>query len=110
MSLDFYLVKRCTCREMEEELFWKNITHNLGKMAAEAGIYKCLWHPEEETKAKDIIGNLEDGLKKLKDDPQHYRKFDNPGGWGKYENFVNFVEVVLDACIEFPDAEVVTST
>lgn len=53
MSLDIYFTERKICENCGHvqkdgpEIFWKNITHNLGKMAAEAGFYKQLWHPEE---------------------------------------------------------------
>lgn len=30
-----------------DEVYSRNITHNLGKMAAEAGVYDALWHPAE---------------------------------------------------------------
>lgn len=38
-------------------LYEANITHNLNKMAAEAGIYECLWRPDEHgiTHARQII-------------------------------------------------------
>ena len=41
-----------------EQMYEANITHNLGKMTVEAGIYKALWRPEEieAVYAKDIIG------------------------------------------------------
>lgn len=45
----------CTCsrcfnehkRTETDNLYSANITHNLGKMAGEAGIYYTLWHPGE---------------------------------------------------------------
>lgn len=119
MSLDFYLkgeprkVKcRCTeCnheheREESETIFSRNITHNLGKMADAAGIYMCLWRPEEipVKRASEIIGMLRVGLKKLKDNPEHYKKFDSENGWGTYVHFVPFVEEILHACEDNPDA------
>ena len=106
MSLDFSLNRtQPTC------VFSTNITHNLGGMATEAGIYKHLWRPEELgiTKAGDLIGPLAEGLAKLKKDPEHYKNFDAPNGWGTYEHFVPFVTEVLKACIDFPDAEIEVS-
>ena len=49
MSLSVYL---------SEEVYNSNITHNLNKMAAEAGIYRLLWYPEEE----DLTFLYEKGL------------------------------------------------
>ena len=90
------------------EVYWRNITHNLGKMAAEAGIYQHLWRPEEIgiTHADQLIEPLTEGLARLKADPEHYSKFNAPNGWGLYEHFVPFVEDYLRACRENPDAEV----
>jgi hypothetical protein len=102
MSLDFYLKKvKETC------VFDSNITHNLGPMANEAGIYTALWRPEEvkdNVVAADLIPILETGLAELKADPAHFKTFDSPNGWGKYEHFVPFVEEVLQACRDNPDA------
>jgi hypothetical protein len=75
-------------------------------MADKAGIYYALWRPEEKgyKKASDIIPILEKGLKKLKAKPDYFKKFDSENGWGTYENFVPFVENVLNGCKENPDA------
>jgi len=92
--------------QANEQLYWANITHNLGKMAGEAGIYEALWRPEElgfDT-ANQIIPLLTEGLAKLKADPEKYKKFDSPNGWSLYIHFVPFVEKYLDACLENPDA------
>ena len=108
-----------------EQLFWANITHNLGKMADEAGIYEALWRPymlhkdykhfdiyDEEYEfeksvtiyAKDIVDIVEKGLKKMKENPQHYAKFNSPNGWGTYENFVPWIEKYLEALKEYPES------
>lgn len=104
MSLDFELI-------YERKVHDSNITHNLTEMADAAGIYKCLWRPEENYyfRAEDIIEPLREGLKKLKADPEYFKKFDSPNGWGTYEHFVPFVEEILNSCILFPDAKIVTS-
>lgn len=133
MSLDVYLSRKKwisydagkTLTKEEEIVYSANITHNLGKMAAEAGIYEALWRPhrlkesynipeddhqaewkfEEEnvTTAKEIIPLLENGLADLKTRPEHFEKFNSPNGWGMYEHFVPFVEKYLEACKEYPD-------
>ena len=134
MSLDVYLNKKRylsydegkTYTQDDEQVYWANITHNLGKMAGEAGIYEALWRPhrlkegynilesdhqaewkfeeENKTTAKDIIPLLEKGLADLKSRPEHFEKFNSPNGWGMYEHFVPFVEKYLEACKEYPDA------
>ena len=134
MSLDVYLNRKRylsydegkTYTEDDEQVYWANITHNLGKMADEAGVYEALWRPhrlkegynilesdhqaewkfeeENKTTAKDIIPLLEKGLADLKSRPEHFEKFNSSNGWGMYEHFVPFVEKYLEACKEYPDA------
>jgi hypothetical protein len=106
MSLDVYL--KVT---MPTDVYSANITHNLGPMAQEAGIYMTLWCPDELgfTKAEELIGTLEEGLAKLKADPEHFKKFDAENGWGTYEHFVPFVEKYLEACKDNPEADVEVS-
>jgi hypothetical protein len=109
MSLDFSLAY-----SNDEHNIWvfdTNITHNLGKMADKAGIYFALWRPEEKkyVVAKDIIPDLEKGLKKLKMKPKYFEKFNATNGWGLYEHFVPFVEDVLDACRKYPNAKIYVS-
>lgn len=119
MSLDVYLTKKAeehTCDachgtgiiKEDTEVYWANITHNLHRMAEEAGIYNHLWRPEEcgITKAIELIAPLAEGLARMKANPEHYKQFDSPNGWGTYENFVPWIEKYLKACIENQDAEV----
>jgi hypothetical protein len=106
VSLDVYLSKPGIVT-----VYDANITHNLGKMAAEAGIYQHLWRPEEIgiTKAEQLIEPLRAGLNLLKSDPGRFEKFNSPNGWGLYKHFVPFVENYLKACEENPDADVAVS-
>jgi len=56
-------------------------------MAQSAGLYDCLWKPEEngiET-AEDLIPLLVSGLEKLKANPEHFKKFEDSSGWGTYQ-------------------------
>lgn len=122
MSLDVYLTspiedKCCPhcCRPIGktggEQVYWANITHNLNKMAGAAGIYEALWRPEEIgiKKARHLIAPLTIGLEKLMSDPEKYKAFNSPNGWGMYEHFVQFVGRYLQACTENPDADVSVS-
>jgi hypothetical protein len=114
MSLDFYLEMDLDTGASElynVELYSANITHNLNKMAMEAGIYKCLWRPNElweNPTADKLIPILEEGLENLKSNPKHFKKFDASNGWGTYKDFVPFVEEVLNACKEHPKSKVRT--
>jgi len=107
MSLDFYLITK-DIDGNDHTVLSENITHNLTKMADKAGIYDALWRPEEKNykKAKDIIKVLEAGLKKLKDKPEYYKKFNAPNGWGLYEHFVPFAESILEGCKKYPSAKI----
>jgi hypothetical protein len=91
-----------------EAVYEANITHNLGEMAEAAGIYGCLWRPEEHgiTKAGQLIEPLAAGLAALKADPERFEAHDAPNGWGTYRDFVPWVECYLEACRENPDADV----
>lgn len=134
MSLDVYLSRKIylsydegkTYTEQDEELYWANITHNLGTMANKAGIYEALWTPfrikdgykipewnnddEHEfensqiIKAANIVPVIETGLANLKSRPEYFKKFNSENGWGLYEHFVPFVEKYLQACKEYPEA------
>ncbi len=137
MSLDVslyrnYLVSYDEGKTLEprrEELYSANITHNLGKMADEAGLYEALWRPhrlkpgydipEDDHKAEweyeeanpvrahEIIEIIEKGLADMKARPKHYEKFNSSNGWGMYKHFVPFIEKYLAALKEFPEAQVV---
>jgi len=91
-----------------EEVFSRNITHNLGTMATAAGIYQVLWSPEELgfKHAEQCIEFLSNGLTQLITHRKKYEEFNSENGWGMYSNFVHFVEAVLIACHKFPAATI----
>ena len=93
-----------------------NITHNLGKMAAEVKIpymagtvtlYTILWRPEELqfTKAREIAELLDYGWNILLSDPAEFQKYNPENGWGSYDSLVNFVYKYRNACWDNPEAE-----
>lgn len=107
MSLDVYLtLEACPMCGRGEQVYSANITHNLGAMANEAGIYKHLWRPEENEiiHARQLIEPLETGLAVMKADRERFEKFNASNGWGLYEHFVPWVEKYLEACKLNPDA------
>lgn len=135
MSLDVSLYrtyhisydKGKTLEEKEERVYDANITHNLGKMASEAGLYEALWRPyrlkegyvpttdydkelefedANTTYAYELISIIEKGLEELKSKPEHYETFNSPNGWGMYEHFVPFVEKYLDALKQYSECRV----
>jgi len=112
MSLDFIIYDK-PGEYAQHELADFNITHNLGRMAKEAGIYECLWHPNEHgmvtPRPKDIVKTLSSGIELMKEDPERFRKFDAENGWGTYSNFLPWLENVLEACLEYPNARISVS-
>lgn len=105
MSLDVSISKIVT---QEINVFDYTITHNLGLMAKEAGIYMYLWRPEELkiTKAYELITPLREGLSRLLQDPEKYKLLNPENGWGNYDNLVSFVDKYLKACIQDPDGDI----
>lgn len=124
MSLDVYLYDQedeltthwCSCgneHQLRErrQLFSANITHNLGRMASEAGIYEALWRPDEHgiTKAKQVGDAIEKGLVLMRADPLRFWALEAANGWGKFDDFVPWLENYLRACREHPEALVEVS-
>jgi len=105
MSLDVSL-----CDD-DLEVFSANITHNLGKMAAEAGIYQHLWRPEELgiKKARELIDPLKDGLTMMVSDPDRFIALNAPNGWGTYDVFLPWIARYLAACKKHPRASISVS-
>lgn len=97
-----------TVPSSEGDVYQDNITHNLNRMAVEAGLYHPLWRPEEmgiET-ADQLIAPLTTGLALLESDPERFRKFNPENGWGDYEGLVSFTRRYLDAATKYPTAAV----
>lgn len=124
MSLDIYLygeevTEEAICQhcgskytEVYRELhFTANITHNLSRMAEEAGIYDCLWDPQKAgiEVASQISPMLASAIKLMEADPAHFKKFDSDNGWGTYDQFVPWLKELLEACQEYPDATIEVS-
>lgn len=123
MSLDVYLTGperevecHCECghchtKTTRDQYYEANITHNLGRMATSAGIYKPLWRPDEIgiTKASQLIAPLTDGLELLESDESQFMADNASNGWGRYEHFVPWVREYLNACKKYPDADVSVS-
>lgn len=94
--------------EDDSSVYSANITHNLGKMASEAGLYQALWRPEEIgiTRAHQLIEPLRTGWEYLRSNPDHFKQFNPENGWGNYDNLIAFTEQYLEACEQYPTAEV----
>jgi hypothetical protein len=103
MSLDVHLED-----ENGNDLYWRNITHNLNKMAGTAGIYEALWRPEEIgiTTAHQLIEPISKGIAFLAMH-RHLCEQDNPpNGWGNWQGLYDFCCDYLKACTAHPLAAV----
>ena len=124
MSLNVYLegpaeTSACECVQCGNEhtkmtrptYYAANYTHNCGTMAAAADIYEYIWRPDENgiTTAAQLIEPLRAGIAAMKADPEKFRTFDPPNGWGSYATFLPWVEAYLAACEDHPDATVSVS-
>lgn len=91
----------------------QNITHNLNRMAEAAGIYQCLWRPEEcvppITKARELAVLLAPAIADMKARSPHYMRFNAENGWGTFDQLVPWLEKLYAACMEHPDADISVS-
>ena len=112
MSLDVYLEPpKCSHCGLGKEEIGFNITHNLGPMAKEAGIYQEVWRPGEVciAKAEQMIEPLRKGIAEMKADPERFKALDSSNGWGTYADFLPWLEEYLAACEANPDADLSVS-
>ena len=115
-----------TLEPQRKSLYRSNITHNLNRMADEAGLYEALWRPYQlkegyniseddheaeweyedsnPVRAYEIIEKIEKGLADMKARPKHYEKFNSSNGWGMYKHFVPFIEEYLEALKQYPES------
>ena len=103
MSLDVFLTQ-----VQETEVYSSNITHNLNKMASQAGLYHVLWHPETlgVARAGELIPLLRGGLNVLLSDPDYFKSFNPENSWGTYDGLVKFVREYINACETYPNAKI----
>jgi hypothetical protein len=106
MSLDVVLAS-----PWGDELWEKNITHNLAVMARYAGLYEALWRPEELgiTHADQNVPVLLKGIKRLVAEKEYLLVFSPENGWGNYDNLLNFALEYLQACLRHPKSIILIS-
>lgn len=105
MSLDVYLTDA-----EGHDVFSANITHNLGAMAKEAGIYMHLWRPDELgiTRAGDLIEPVATGLALMASEPKRFKALDPTNKWGSWKAFVPWIAEYLEALRAWPESTVRT--
>ena len=75
-----------------------NITWNVGVMIRKSTGLK--WESEcghMEGYAKDIIPHITEGLSKLLTEPEKYKRYESPNGWGTINGCVRFFQEILSA-------------
>lgn len=90
---------------LTEYVFDMNITSNLAQMADVAGFYDQLWHLSGIKTCEDLLPHIEAGLGELKMKPDYYKQFSSSNGWGTYENFIDWLEKLIDNLKLDPKAE-----
>lgn len=132
MSLDvtIYNTIKYEGDQVKSIVYSANITHNLGEMATHASIYNALWRPhrlkddytlkmngtEYEYEFEDhvtvfaheIIKPIERGLLHMKKNPEYYKKYNSPNGWGTYKHFIPFIEEYLTNLKQNPSSKIET--
>jgi hypothetical protein len=89
--------------EVRDTFFSINITHNVNGMFEAAGLYQILWHGDGLI-AGEQVPALEVGLLDMEKNPDHYKQFDAPNGWGTYVQALPWLREVLNACRAHPTA------
>tara|TARA_R100000935_G_C2821892_1_gene160208 strand:- start:1110 stop:1430 length:321 start_codon:yes stop_codon:yes gene_type:complete len=100
MSLDIDLI------EYGESMWSGNMTHNLNKIAIEAGVYECIWRPDEigVKYARDNISNLRFALGIFYSKYDELKKLNPSNGWGDIDGLIEVTQDFLKACMEYPEA------
>ena len=84
------------------------ISHDTAGMADRAGIHKAIWRPHEigADYTDDIVELLEDGIRKLEDDPHRFVL--NEDHWESYEELLHFSREYLNGCKVHPGHRIKT--
>lgn len=94
--------------EFYDTVYSANITHNLNRMALEIGVYEYLWRGDENgiEFAAQLIPILEKAVDDAKENKSKLRQLEPSNGWGRYEDFIHFLECTLKAAKEDLHAKV----
>lgn len=98
MSLDVnikYKAFECCGRDEEYADVHLNITHNLGRIASELGVYEMLWKNDGTKKCSEQIDQLIEAKDKLSSNIEYYHQFNSSNGWGTADNFEDFLGQVI---------------
>lgn len=107
LSVSLYSAQcpHCLRRDL---LYHDNITHNVRPMAIEAGVYEPLWREPPPT-ASGLIEPLREAIRRIEHDASRYVALQTPNGFGTQRDFEEFLDNLMAACVENPDAVVLVS-
>jgi hypothetical protein len=106
MSASYWLFLDGTLTGNESVQVWDdgNITYNLGKMLRAAGFPS--WDALIGAPAAETGGMLRKVAETLRADPERFREFNPPNGWGDYEGAIGWCERFAAACARYPRATI----
>jgi|SRR5215471_1525771 len=106
MSITYWLTLGAEQTGNEPVQAWDdgNITYNLGPMLRAAGF--PAWDALQDAPASETGGMLRKVADTLRADPDHFRTFNPPSGWGDYEGAIEWAERFAAACARYPLAHV----
>ena len=101
MSYWVYLNAMDDAEEPASEVFCRNHTSNTAPMWRDAGA--DLAEMDGRT-AREIAPEVHDAIKRMLDQPDHYRAMAPENGWGTYETCLAFLFDLYVACRSHPGA------
>jgi len=81
-----------------------NCTYNLGEMLRAAGFPE--WDALTGAPASETGGMLRSVADKLRADPEQFKTYNPPNGWGTYEGAIEFLNEFAAACAAHPKATI----
>lgn len=108
-------------REVEEktyetdEVWHRNITHNLGRMADKVNpgvrsLYQLFWHPSETTVTRGWVSEVFECYQELKNRRDYFKPMEEENRvtektgetyiWGTYDNLLKFTKSLLECLLD----------
>lgn len=100
MSYDIsFYSHQCNCGQGHDRVFDRNYTYNIAKIAKEAGFSV---NDFDGKNGAEIVAILDPAIERMNKNPDHFRQFNPPNGWGDFDSFVGLLEILLAHCHEYP--------
>jgi hypothetical protein len=88
------------------EVFDCNHTSNTAQMWRDAGCDLAEFHGKP---ASELTPVIDQAIEKMKGDPDHFKQYDAPNGWGDYHSTLAFLSDIAAACRSHPKTTVEVS-